>query len=177
MNFSDATKYTPVAVWLHWIIGIALLAQLALGIYMVDIPKDTPDRSWYFNLHKSIGVTLALFILLRIVWRAGHRPPPLERLISGWQLTAAKVSHWLLYIAMVVMPATGLIMSSYSKYGVKVWGMSLLAGSDNKAAREYWLQWHELASELLMLLIAIHVLAALKHLLVGKDDVFQRMLP
>ena len=170
-------KYTSVAIWLHWIIGIAILAQLALGIYMVDIPKDTPDRAWYFNLHKSIGVTLALFILLRIVWRLMHRPPPLEQLISGWQLVAARVSHWLLYVCMVLMPVTGLIMSSYSKYCVKACGITVLAGTDDKASREYWLQWHELTSDILMVLIAIHVIAALKHLVIEKNGVFQRMTP
>lgn len=170
-------KYTSVAIWLHWIIGIAILGQLALGLYMGDIPKDTPDRSWYFNLHKSIGVTLAAFILLRVIWRLGHRPPSLEGLIPAWQVTASNISHWLLYLCMIIMPATGMIMSSYSKYDVKVWGMKLIQHSDNEASREFWLELHEITSEIFMVVIAIHVIAALKHLMIEKNGVFQRIVP
>jgi cytochrome b561 len=173
----DLQKYTPVAIWLHWIIGIALLIQIGLGLYMVDIPKETPDRSWYFNLHKSIGVTLALFILLRIWWRLGHRPPPLDRLIPEWQVIASKISHGVLYLCMIAMPVTGIIMSSYSKYGVKAWGIKIIAGSDDKDARELWLGLHEFTSEILMVVIAIHIIAALKHLMIEKNGVFQRILP
>jgi cytochrome b561 len=170
-------KYTSIAIWLHWIVGVAIFAQLALGLYMGEIPKDTPDRAWYFNLHKSIGVTLAIFILLRIVWRLGHRPPPLERLIPAWQVMASKISHWLLYLCMIAMPATGLIMSSYSKYGVKAWGFKLITGSDNEVSRKFWLELHETTADILMVVIAIHVLAALKHLMIEKNGVFQRMMP
>jgi cytochrome b561 len=173
----DRQKYTAVAIWLHWIVGIAILAQLALGLFMVDIPKETPDRSWYFNLHKSIGVTLALFIAIRIGWRLAHRPPPLDRLIPPWQLVASKISHVVLYLGMIAMPLTGLIMSSYSKYGVKAWGLKIIDGSDDKVAREFWLELHELTADILMVVIAIHVIAALKHLMIEKNGVFQRMLP
>ena len=170
-------KYTTVAIWLHWIVGIAILGQLALGVYMGDIPKDTPDRSWYFNLHKSIGVTLALFIALRLIWRFSHRPPALEGLIPAWQVLASKISHWVLYLCMVVMPTTGMIMSSYSKYGVKVWGMKLIPGSANEASREFWLGLHGITAQIFMVVIAIHVLAALKHLMMEDSKVFQRMTP
>ena len=177
MNQIARQKYTAVAIWLHWIIGFALLAQLALGLYIVDIPKETPDRGWYLNLHKSIGVTLALFILLRICWRLVRRPPPLDRLIPAWQVIASKISHSVLYLGMVAMPVTGMIMSSNSKYGVKVWGIPLIAGSDDKSAREFWLELHEITADILMVVIAVHVLASLKHLMIEKNGIFQRMLP
>ncbi len=166
-----------MAIWLHWIVGIALLGQLALGLYMGDIPKDTPDRAWYFNLHKSIGVTLAVFIVLRVIWRLSHRPPSLEGLIPDWQVIASKINHWLLYLCMIAMPVTGMTMSSYSKYGVKVWGMKLITGSDNEASREFWLELHEITAVILMVVIAIHVIAALKHLMIEKNGVFQRIMP
>jgi cytochrome b561 len=170
-------KYTTAAIWLHWIVAILILAQLALGLYMVDIPKNTPGRAWYFNLHKSLGVTIAIFVVLRIWWRATHTPPSLARIIPDWQVLAAKINHWLLYICIVAMPVTGMIMSSYSKYGVKFWGLPLISGSEDKASREFWVGIHEFVADVLMVLIALHVLAALKHLLVDKNGVFQRMMP
>ena len=177
MNRFAQQKYTSTAIGLHWLIGIAILAQLALGLYMVDIPKETAGRAWYFNLHKSIGVTLALFILLRIWWRLSHRPPPLDRIIPKWQVVASTISHWILYLCMVFMPVTGMIMSSYSKYGVKAWGIQLIYGSDDKNAREFWFELHEITADILMVVIAIHVIAALKHLMIEKNGLFQRMLP
>jgi cytochrome b561 len=170
-------KYTTAAIWLHWIVGILILAQLALGLYMVDIPKNTPDRAWYFNVHKSLGVTIAIFVVLRIWWRATHTPPSLIGIIPDWQVLASKISHWLLYVCIVAMPASGMIMSSYSKYGVKFWGLPLIPGNEVKATRELWVDIHEFIGDALMVLIAIHVLAALKHLLVDKNGVFQRMTP
>ena len=177
MNRLILQKYTPMAIWLHWFIGIAILGQLALGLYMVGIPKETADRAFYFNLHKSIGVTLALFILLRIWWRLSHRPPTLDRLIPKWQVVASTISHWVLYLCLVLMPVTGMIMSSYSKYGVKALGIQVITGSDDKNAREFWFELHEITSEILMVAIAIHVIASLKHLMIEKNGVFQRMLP
>jgi cytochrome b561 len=170
-------KYTNAAIWLHWIVGIAILVQLGIGLYMVELPKNTPVRAWYFNFHKSLGVTLAIFILLRVWWRATHRPPPLTGIIAAWQVMAAKINHWLLYLCIVAMPATGMLMSSNSKYGVKFWGLPFIKGHEDESAREFWLNIHETVADVLMVLIAIHVLAALKHLIVDKNGVFQRITP
>jgi cytochrome b561 len=170
-------KYRPIAIWLHWIIGIALIAQIGLGLYMVDIPKGTPDRAWFFNLHKSIGLTLALLILLRIVYRLQHSAPVLPSSMAQWQQLGARWSHYLLYVCMILMPVSGYIGSSFNKYGVKFWGISLPNWAwEDKDIRETFVDIHEIVAEVFIVLIALHVLAALKHLIFDKDGVFQRML-
>ncbi len=171
-------KYTKLAIWLHWIIGIAILVQLALGLFMVDLPRGTPERSYYFNLHKSLGVTIALFVLLRLWWRATHTPPTLQGIIPDWQVAASKLSHWVLYLCLILMPVSGFIASSYSKFGIKVWGLFEIASwGEDKELREVWIEVHEVTMYVLVAVLVIHVLAALKHLLVDKDGVFQRMTP
>ena len=90
---------------------------------------------------------------------------------------ASKISHWLLYLCMIAMPTTGMTMSSYSKYGIKVWGMKLIPGRDIEASREFWLELHEITAEIFMVVIAIHVIASLKHLMIEKNGVFQRIMP
>jgi cytochrome b561 len=178
MAEASAQKYTKPAIWLHWLIGVAIIAQVGIGLYMVDIPKETPGRSEWFNFHKSLGLSIALFVLLRIWWRLGHAAPNLAGLMPDWQHKAAKASHWLLYVCMVAMPASGYIASSFSKFGVKFWGIKLPSwGWEDKALRESWVEVHEITMYVLVTLIAIHIAAALKHLIVDKDGIFQRMLP
>lgn len=171
-------KYRPIAIWLHWLVGLALLGQIALGLYMHDLPRETPERAWYFNLHKSIGLTLALFILLRIFYRLRHSAPVLPSTMREWEQLAARWSHHLLYVCMVLLPVTGYIGSSFSKFGIKFWGIALPNWAwEEKDIREALFGIHEAVATVFMVLIAIHVIAALKHLIVDKDGVFQRMTP
>src|SRR4051812_47310787 len=101
-------RYTRVAVFLHWLIGAGVLAQISLGLWMITIPKSPPGiRAYWFNVHKSIGITIGLFVILRVLWRLAHTPPNLPAAMTAWQRTAANVSHWALYACMVVMPLTG----------------------------------------------------------------------
>src|SRR5579862_3347911 len=87
--------YTRTAVVLHWLIGICVLAQIALGLWMLTIPKSPPGvRAYWFNMHKSIGITLALLIFARLLWRLAHRAPPLPATMPDWQRSAAKASHF-----------------------------------------------------------------------------------
>ena len=66
-------RYSRAAIAMHWILALALFAQLALGWWMLDVPKSPPGvRAGWFNLHKSIGITLALFVLVRLSWRLAH---------------------------------------------------------------------------------------------------------
>ena len=71
-------KYTRTAIALHWLLGLALLAQISFGFLLDEIaPRNTPARAGVINLHKSCGIVLGLLIALRLVWRFRHAPPPL----------------------------------------------------------------------------------------------------
>ena len=62
-------RYTRTAMVLHWLIALAVLAQIAFGWYLQQVPRRTPDRTIYVNYHKSTGMLIGLLILLRIAWR------------------------------------------------------------------------------------------------------------
>lgn len=174
---NEVKKYHPVAMLLHWLLAIAILAQSGLGKYMADIPKGTPDRATFFNLHKSIGMVIALVILYRLYIRLKHRPPELPAM-PKWEHIAATASHHLLYICMILIPLSGYIGSNFTKYGVKFFGYPLPPwGSENKAIYEVFNTTHIVCANLMLVIVAVHIIAALKHQFIDKDTILARMLP
>lgn len=189
--------YTKTAIVLHWLIGIAILAMFGLGWYMSELPKDAPKamafdlfdlgiynwqlteevspRTFYFNLHKSIGVTLLGLIVLRIFWRITHRPPALLDSLSAAEKKLATAGHHALYLLMLLVPVSGVLMALYSKYGLKWFCTDLFAGLDNPAMRDTFKEAHEFLGVVMLLVIIVHVLGAIKHKLIDKDGTMDRM--
>ena len=171
-------SYDRIAVSLHWLIAAGVVAQIALGWWMIDIPKlPAGVRAYWFNLHKSIGLTLAALIVIRIVWRLTHRPPPMPASVPLWQARVASVSHVLMYVCMIVMPLAGYLGSIYSGYPIKYFGSTLPGwGAKDDTLKEFFSTVHYATAWLFMTLISLHVAAAVKHLL-DRDDIFARMWP
>ena len=179
MTTQTSARYDSVAMTLHWLIALGVLAQIALGWWMIEIPKlPVGVRAYWFNLHKSIGLTLGMLIALRIVWRLTHRPPTLPTTLPLWQARTAAAGHWLMYACMVTMPLAGYLGSTFSGYAIRYFGLVLPGwGWKDDALKDAFSAVHYAAAWLFMALIAVHVAAALKHLLVDRDGVFHRMLP
>jgi len=171
-------RYTSLAISLHWTIAVLLLVQLTLGWWMVDIPKHPPGvRAGWFNLHKSLGLVLFALIAARLAWRLTHRAPELPSWIPAWQRGAAAASHGLMYLLMVIAPLSGYLGSSFTRYPIVFFGTKLPHwGWEWVAAKEVLSRIHFASTLLLALLVAVHVVAALTHL-VKRDGVFQRMWP
>lgn len=172
---SDIVKYDRGQIILHWIIAALIIAMIGLGLFMVGLPKQSElppgeesVRAFYFLLHKSLGITAAILILIRVLWRFTHKAPPLPDSINQWQQKAAGAVHGLLYFVMIAMPLSGYLQSMYSKYDTKFWGFTLprLAEADS-AMRETFGEVHEFLAFLFIGLIAIHIAAAVKHRIAG----------
>ena len=191
------TKYTNVAITLHWFIAIAILFMFVLGWFMTELPKESAKttsfdifnlglmtwevakeespRAFYFNLHKSIGLTTLMLIVLRMYWRFTHRPPTFLNSMKLWEKRLAKATHHALYLLMFLIPLSGIIMSAGSKYGIKWFGIKVLPGFDDKAIRELFHEFHEIFGLLLLLLLIFHTLGAIKHSIIDKDGTLRRM--
>ena len=132
---------------------------------------------WFFNLHKSIGLTVAALVLLRAAWRLAHAPAALPTSIPDWQVRAARVSHGLLYASLLLMPLTGFLGASRTQEGLVIFGIALprFAVADHEMAERFF-AIHGTVAWMLVALVMIHIAAALRHLLL-KDGVFQRMWP
>lgn len=174
-----AARYHGVAIALHWLVAALVFGQLALGWWMIGLP-DLPRgiQAPWFNLHKSIGLTIALLVLARLAWRAAHPAPPLPLSLPRWQARAARWNHAALYTCLVLLPLSGYLGSTFSGYPIKYFGMTLPGwGWSAPALKSFFSAVHFSVVLLLMALLALHVSAALRHLFVTRDGVFWRMWP
>ena len=175
MQPSTPWRYSTPAVLLHWLLALLIVFMAGLGWWMMTVEHEPGGRAW-INLHQSIGLVVAALILLRVLWRLGHRPEPLPAGVPGWQAKLAHLVQWLLYIAMVLVPATGIIGSLYTKSGLHFFGPATNAGvTPVHDTAEQFFGLHETLVWVMVVLVVLHVLAGLKHLLVDRDRVFQRM--
>jgi cytochrome b561 len=172
------SRYTRIAIALHWVLALGLIYQLWLGVWMGDIPKTPPGlRAEWFNWHKSIGIILGLLIVLRGLWRLTHRPPTLPDSLPVWQTLAAHVNHALLYVCMVAMPVSGFLGSSFTAYPIKFFGTPLpRLWEASPEMKDIFSTIHTSCSYIFIATIAVHVLAALWHV-VRRDGIAKRMLP
>jgi cytochrome b561 len=170
--------YDRVAVALHWLIAVCLIGQILFGWYLGSVPRGTPARAIYVNLHKSTGLTLALLILVRLYWRLTHPAPPLPRFIPTWEREAARWNHLALYGCMLIMPLSGYIASNFSKYGVKLFNIVSLPpwGVDDPTLYALFNGTHIVTSYAFVTLIVLHIAAAVRHA-VQRDGILQRILP
>lgn len=170
-------RYTATAIVLHWLMAVLLAALFALGLYMADLPLS-PWKLKLFSWHKWAGVTAFLLVVLRLLWRAGHRPPALPASMSPFMRFAAHAGHGGLYVLMIAIPVSGWSMSSALGVPTVYFGLWQLPDllQKNVELGKQLIEVHEWLNWLLVAAVAGHAAAAIKHQVVDKDDVLTRML-
>jgi cytochrome b561 len=182
MNSSTPTQYGRVAMALHWILALALIAMFGVGVYMADLPFS-PQRLKLYNWHKWAGVTILVLSVLRLFWRLTHTPPALPakvvKAMPGWQTAAYHATHGLLYALFFIVPLVGWAYSSAAGFPIVMFGVFQLPDfvPVDKALAELIKPWHEITAFALAGLAALHIAAAVKHHFVNRDGLLQRMLP
>jgi cytochrome b561/polyisoprenoid-binding protein YceI len=181
-----SASYTKVAIAFHWVIALCIVAQLALGWRLHDVPSGAA-RYATFQLHKSIGLSILLLSIGRLAWRLVHSSPapaPLPR----WQRLAADLVHWGFYGVMIGLPLTGWIMISASRlpvptmfWGVIRWpslpGFGPLAVDERASWDAYAGGVHQVLAWATVAMLVIHVAGVLKHQVIDRDDTFAHMVP
>jgi len=178
MSSSDPQRYTTTAAALHWLVAALVLVMILLGWSMQAIPKiPVGPRVNAYNLHKSIGLSIMLLMVLRTAWRATHPAPPLPPM-PRWQARTARTVHVLLYVCLFLQPLTGYLGSAFSGYPVKIFGFVLPAWApESEAAKDALSVVHLINSLVLVSVLALHVAGALKHALIDHDRLLRRMWP
>lgn len=182
------TRYTTVAIFLHWLIAAAIIFQVIIGWRMGDGPKGSPTTFALFQLHKSIGFTILLLSLARLAWRLVNPSTPAPAGQPKWEQVASKIVHVGFYVIMIGLPLTGWILVSTSRvvvptlwWGVIPWphlpGLPELAAGPKHVWNEIGEIGHGVLVKLTYLLLILHLGAVAKHQVLDKDEVFQNMAP
>jgi len=173
---TSVTRYTPPAIVLHWLVALLIFAAFPLGVYMHELPLS-PGKLKLYSYHKWIGITVLLLVAIRLSWRLTHTPPPLPESVAAWQRRASAAVHGLLYLLMIVIPLSGWMMSSAKGFPVVWFGvlpLPDLVGKD-KALGELLAGVHQALNFSLLVLVILHVAAALQHHFIERQPFLQRM--
>jgi len=169
--------YGPTAKVFHWLIALLLLAQYPIGWLMPDIHRGMrPGAPMTF--HISVGITILALIVLRLFWRLTHPVAP-ERTLPAWQRVTSEGLHWLLYALVLATTVTGWLFASQRGWSIALFfavPLPMLAAEGSPVARTLG-SLHQATEWALLIVIGIHVVAALVHVLVYRDGIMQRILP
>ena len=167
--------YSGPAIALHWLLAAAIIGNFALGIYMHELPIS-PQRLVLFNWHKWAGITILALSALRLLWRLAHPPPP-DVPMPAWQRRVAHALHRTLYGLFFAVPLAGWAYSSAAGFPVVVFGVLQLPDwvPVSDAAADVFKGVHKACATALGLLVITHVAAALKHQVIDRDGLMQRM--
>ncbi|MBL8352909.1 MAG: cytochrome b [Burkholderiaceae bacterium] len=168
-------RYTTPAVALHWLLALMLFGSFSFGLYMTELPFS-PTRLKLYNWHKWAGITILALSLLRLVWRATHRPPP-DVAMPAWQARIAHATHQLLYLLFFAVPLVGWAYSSAAGFPIVWFGVLPLPDfvPVDKALAEALKPWHGRLAWLMAALVLLHVAGALKHQFIDRDGLIDRM--
>lgn len=171
-------RYTRVAMVFHWLLAFLIAGSFAFGLYMVDLPFS-PARIRQYNWHKWAGITILTFSALRLLWRLGYRPPPLNMALPSWQVRASGVTHGLLYLLFFAAPLAGWAYSSAAGFPVVYLGILPLPDwvPRNAELAEQLKLLHRVFTYSLASLVVLHVMAALKHHFIDQDGLIDRINP
>ncbi|HTT83594.1 MAG TPA: cytochrome b [Rhizomicrobium sp.] len=182
------TRYGSVAMTLHWLIAVAIIVNLGLGLYMANILTDQdPSRFPIIQFHKSLGLTILVLSVLRLAWRLVNPVPPLPQTMGPGLKALARGTHYLLYFLIIFIPLSGWALASSSPLGLPTnyfglfhWpNMSFLADltrAQKTPLRHDFFSVHFYLAMTALILIPIHICGALYHQFRG-EDVLRRMVP
>ena len=172
------TKYHSLVRIMHWLTGIPIILMVIMGFCLkMDVfPSNYPIGELY-TLHKAIGIILLSLLILRLVCRFISIIPPYPNSFPHYLILVSKITHLGLYITSITMAMSGYIMSSASGRAIKIFSFDVpLLIENNKNIANIAQQCHNICAYMLSILIIMHILAALKHKFIDKDNIFNRII-
>jgi cytochrome b561 len=182
-------RYGNVAMTLHWIIAALIIANLTLGLWFAEfMVRGDPLRFPVVQLHKSIGLTVLVFSVLRLAWRLVNTVPALPLGMSRPMRIVAHGTHFLFYFLIIALPLTGWGMASASPlgnptmfFGLFPWPnigfLAALPRADKRMYDDLFGSAHTIMAYITIALLILHVGAALYHHYLRRDEVLKRMVP
>ncbi len=175
MNIVNSNQqFGLVSKLIHWLMAALIILIIAVALYMDELPRGAEKFEWV-SLHKALGFCALTAVLLRIIWhRITKTPAPLG---DGWQLKLAHLGHTALYLLMLFIPLSGLMMSLAKGHDVVVFNWFTISAFNEKyeMLADITSFIHEGGANLLYLILALHIAAALYHHFIMKDDTLKRI--
>jgi len=169
------TKYHPIIIALHWLLALAIIFSLLAGsILLSETPNSDPSKLNGLAIHMGLGITILLLTLVRLAVRLRTgAPAPLEGTPPKQEKIAA-ITHVLLYLGVITMGVSGIAIAISVDLGNIVF-----FGSDQPLPASFDgllpYQVHDVASSILIVLVVLHIAAALYHQHFLKDGILSRM--
>lgn len=175
---NTGASWGAIAKFLHWTIASLIFVQFALG-WTAASWRLSPTKLDLFVWHKSIGLLILLMVLVRLLWRFANPAPALPAEMQPRERTAARASHGLLYLLMLIMPVSGWVINSAAKVPFRVFWLFPLPAivAPDKMLAELAKQVHLILFIAIAAVVALHMAAAFRHHLVKRNDTLTRMLP
>ena len=172
---NNMKQYSIVSKFLHWSVAGLIVAQYVLAELAENAKHNDRilEQLALLANHKSIGITILVLAVIRLIYRLLNPVPDLPSSMPKWQVKASKASHVLLYGLLFALPVSGWLMSSAKAYTVSWFNIFSLPDvlTPSESLAELLQQSHYYLSEALFVIAVIHILAALKHHFIDKDDV------
>lgn len=176
MKKNTYQSYGSVSKFFHWLIFLLVTGMIIYGYCMSYFPKS--DQPLVYNIHKLCGLLVLALMILRMIWALMNPKPKLPSKTPLWEIALERLMHFSLYLVLLAMPIAGWLLSSAAGKPPKLLGVSLglpIAKSESLASIAD--KVHVTLAVVIIVMVALHVLAALKHHFVDKDNILKRMLP
>lgn len=178
MSDASQARYSSGAMLFHWVIAVLVIVNWQLAEYAE--PLEGAARTVYIGPHTAIGVSILVLTVLRLVWRLTHKPPPMPDSMASWERVLAKTVHVIFYVMLIGLPIGGWLAGSYAHIPVDYFGLftiPTLPVEKNYEIAASIMDQHTTGGKVVLVLVALHVLGALKHTFFDKVGGIKRMLP
>jgi cytochrome b561 len=174
---TPTTHYRFGPALVHWLTAALILITVPLGAILGDLPR-VQSTFKYYSVHKWIGVTIFVLTCVRLFLRLRNPPPPLSASMPSWQQWLARRVHGLLYALLLALPLVGWMASSAGGYPIVLFNVLPLPAPvpQSKELSEILQAVHRVLAWSLVTLVALHLLAVLKHQFIDRDRIVSRMV-
>ena len=178
MIHNTTQQYGAVARALHWWSAALFFILFFLGLYMSDLDDKDPSRITLVQLHISLGILILGFTLVRIYWKIKEIQPTPPATMTPLQIKLAKSMYGMLYLLLLAIPIAGYVIVTADGHTPSFFGLFDLPNliSKNEALEDFAEDTHEFLAYTAITLVGGHILMALKHHFIEKDETLLQML-
>lgn len=172
------TSFGYIAKSFHWIVALLIIVMLVMGYFLDDFPASIQEMA--YNTHKSIGIIILALVILRLGWRWMNVQPGYSTALPHFYKIFIRLAHYAIYLTIILIPLSGWVMATAAGHvphflGWVYFPMPGISPNEQLAGEAF--QLHNTLAIIVIVLVSIHIFAALFHHFILGDTVLRRMLP